>query len=91
MKKMLEFLVRRERKADVKSEVAAKKLEKAGERARRAGRQRTRSQPERSSHGQDQSRKAVRRQKLRLWHGGEVLMIGTDASVQVVNDEGRAE
>ena len=54
MKKMLEFLVRRERKIDVKTEVAVKKLqrlEKSGtNRTTKAGR-----------------RQVVRRQELRLW------------------------
>ena len=67
--RMVEFLVRRERKVDVKADVKARA---AGEGTLPAGRRRTRSQPPGRPRRQDQSREArcrqvVRRQMLRLW------------------------
>ena len=109
MKKMLEFLVRRERKVDVKTEVAVKKLERL-----------EKERDEQDDKEREASLKEALADKTRVvklvvdkWfvekgfgcgkvptdeivfihasvvHGGEVLMIGTDAWVQVVNDEAR--
>ena len=109
MKKMLEFLVRRERKVNVKTEVAVKKLERL-----------EKERDEQDDKEREASLKEALADKTRVvklvvdkWfvekgfgcgkvptgeivfihasvvHGGEVLMIGTDAWVQVVNDEAR--
>ena len=111
MKKMLQFLVRRERQVDVKTEVAAKKLQRL----------------EKEREGEDDKERetslmeslAVKTKVVKLvvdkWFvdkgfgfgktptgetvfihasavvGAEVQMIGTDAWVQVVNDDARAQ
>ena len=59
IRRMVEFMVRRERKLDVKADVAVRRLE-AGERTIPAGRGRKRNQPPRRPRGQDQSREARR-------------------------------
>ena len=55
---MVEFLVRRERKLDVKADVAVRRARAAGEGTLPAGRRRTRSQPPGRPRRQDQSREA---------------------------------
>ena len=108
---MLEFLVRREREVDMKTEVAVKKLQRPEE-----------EREEEEDKEREASRKEALADKTKVvklvvdkWfvdkgfgfgkvpsgeivfihasvvHGGEVLMNGTDAWVQVVNDEARAE
>ena len=111
MMKMLQFLVRRERKVDMKTEVAAKKFQRL-----------EREREEEDDKERESSLKEALAEKTKVvklvidkWfvdkgfgfgkvptgetifihastvHGGEVLKIGTDAWVQVVNDEARAE
>ena len=111
MKKMLQFLVRRERRVDLKTEVAAKKLQRL-----------EREREEEDDKERESSLKEALADKTKVvklvvdkWfadkgfgfgkvptgetifihastvHGGKVLTIGTDAWVQVVNDEARAE
>ena len=100
MRKMLEFLGRRARKVDVKTEVAVKKLERL-----------VKERDEQDDKEREASLKEALTDKTRVVklvvdkgfgfgkvptgeivfihasvvHGGEVLMIGTDAWVQVVN------
>ena len=111
MKTVLQFLVRRERKVDMKTEVAARKLQRL-----------EREREEEDDEERESSLKEALADKTKVvklvvdkWfvdkgfgfgkvptgetifihasavHGGEVLTIGTDAWVQVVNDEARAE
>ena len=111
MMKMLQFLVRREREVDMKTEVAAKKLQRL---------EREREEEDDKEHESSLKEALADRTKvvklvIDKWfvdkgfgfgkvptgetifihastvHGGEVLKIGTDAWVQVVNDEARAE
>ena len=71
VRKMLEFLVCRERKVDTQTEVATRRLERLGREKRRGG-PGARSEFGGSTRGQDQSRKVscrqmVYRQRLWLW------------------------
>ena len=112
IRQMVEFLVRRERKLDVKADVAVRRLERLEKEKLPAGIRRARSQPPGRPRGQGQRREAGRRQEwfvdkgfgfdkvltgeivfihASVVHGGEVLVIGTDAWVQVVSDDARAE
>ena len=108
---MLEFLVSRERKVDVKTEVAVKNLQRL-----------EKERDEQDDKDREASLKEALADKTKVvklvvdkWfvdkgfgfgkvstgeiifihacvvHGGEVFMIGTDAWVQVVNDDARAE
>ena len=111
MKKMLQFLVRRERKVDMKTEVAAKRLQRLErEREEEVDKERESSLKEALA-----DKTKVVKLVIDKWfvdkgfgfgkvptgetifihasavHGGEVLKIGTDAWVQVVNDEARAK
>ena len=108
---MVEFLVRRERKVDVKTDVAVRRLERL-----------ERDKDEQDDHDREASMTEALADKTKVvklvvdkWfvdkgfgfgrsptgdivfihasvvHGGEVLMIGTDAWAQVVSDTTRAE
>ena len=95
MKKMLEFLVRRERKIDVKTEVGAKKLERLKE-ALADKTKVVKLVVDKWFVDRGFEFGKVPTVEIVFFHasvvrGGEVLMIGTDAWVQVVSDEARAE
>ena len=111
IRQMVEFLVRRERKLDVKTDVAVRRLERL-----------ERDKDEQDDHDREASMTEALADKTKVvklvvdkWfvdkgfgfgrsptgdivfihasvvHGGEVLMIGTDAWAQVVSDTARAE
>ena len=111
IRQMVEFLVRRERKLDVKTDMAVRRLERL-----------EREQDEQDDHDREASMTEALADKTKVvklvvdkWfvdkgfgfgrsptgdivfihssvvHGGEVLMIGTDAWAQVVSDNARAE
>ena len=101
----LEVLVRRERCAETKAE-CGQKTGQDGARTTRCRRCRARSQPSGGPHKRVEGSEGVRRQVVRrqgLWlresptddagavQSVEVLTIGTDAWVQVVNDDARAQ
>ena len=74
IRRMIEFLVHRERKLDVKTDVAARRLERLERESSQPRRRGARGQSRRSPHGPHQSREAdcrqvVRRQGIRLWQG----------------------
>ena len=62
IRRMIEFLVNRERKLDIKTDVAARRLERLEKRKLPVRRRGARGQSRRSPNGQHQSREADRRQ-----------------------------
>ena len=74
IRRMIEFLVNRERKLDIKTDVAARRLERLERESSQFEDEERETQPRRSTHGLHQSREAdcrqvVRRQGIRLWQG----------------------